>query len=214
MRNDTTDRLPARISTVALAVLVWGLGAAMAPTPGHAELAPSLPAMEGESLLHLGLGYTTAAQASPRSGPGIRAGWLYQSGAIGIDFTASFSALGPSLRDVDDKTGQRGGVALTFRWYVRPDNTGSPFVGAGLGYSLQHVPDDVGYNSGSGWAGRVGAGYEMLRHSDIRFTLGADVELPFYESDSEVLVIDATDRSLVQPTWVPSVLTHMTVAWD
>ncbi len=134
-----------------------------------------------DSLFFVRLGYGTASGTGGGGGPLVGFGWRKELNRIALDFAfANMLVLtdyqdGSYSGDLFDTNGPFTPVALGVNYHFRPLASGTPYVGAGLGYTRWRLDDGRGLDL------RLSAGYEMLRASNLRLFVQADGIVPTYD---------------------------------
>jgi hypothetical protein len=137
--------------------------------------------VESDSLIHLSFGSGLIVGA-PVDGVPINLGgsYRYELDSFGIDIGGSLLIMS------DDEKGDafvQGSLAGLY--FFNGEANHSLFAGGGLGLSRTGVEVDDVFYDGGGMHARAVFGYEFLRASTIRFSLQADLTIPFYSLDRE-----------------------------
>lgn len=142
--------------------------------------------VQSDSLFYTRLGYGGAASA--KGGPVLGFGVRREMDAFAID--VSFFNMQTQSNRGDFSYGGGGMFgsflkleALRFRNKTAND---SAYWGGGVSYGGVSASSGSKYTHGSGLQGELTAGYEMLRASNIRMFMQADVTLPFYSATSTI----------------------------
>jgi len=156
--------------------------------------------VESDSLIHVSFGSGLIIGANPDSVPiNLGLSYRYELDHFGIDFGGSMLFI-PG--EGDDKAALAQ-ASLSGLYFFNGEANHSSFAGAGLGLSSMGISQDDFDYSGGGMHARAMIGYEFLRASTIRFSVQADLTIPFYsaevnpESDSDQMTPE--EKSLYAP---------------
>jgi hypothetical protein len=132
--------------------------------------------VQSDNLGYVTVGYAATVGGDVAPGPSLGGGYRYELDRFGVDAGV---VLLMAQRDAPaTQTGVHAGIRGLF--FAAPDASATPYLGLGLAFAaLGSEIDHAGY-SGSGIAGRVSLGYELLRESTIRFVVEADAVLPAF----------------------------------
>jgi hypothetical protein len=118
-----------------------------------------------------------------------------------------------------------GSSGMTGTWlklemlrYFLPSADRSPYVGAGLSWSVTNLNHDNTSWEGDGLQGELTGGYEMGRAGSIHIFIQGDVGLPFYNLRSTTYTYMSGPPFGYQPTvshrYVPSVSVSLGLGWQ
>jgi hypothetical protein len=132
--------------------------------------------VQSDNLGYVTVGYAATFGGDVAPGPTLGGGYRYELDRFGVD--AGVVLLMAQRDAAATQTGVHAGIRGLF--FASPDASATPYLGLGLAFAaLGSEIDHAGY-SGSGLAGRVSLGYELLRESTIRFVVEADALLPAF----------------------------------
>lgn len=137
--------------------------------------------VESDSLIHISFGSGLILGGSGDDVPiNLGGSYRYELDSFGIDLGGSFLVM-PG----DDEGSAFAQASLAGLYFFNGQANHSMYAGAGLGLSrIGSEKDNVVYDGG-GMHARAMIGYEFLRASTIRFSLQADLTLPFYSIEAE-----------------------------
>ncbi len=119
---------------------------------------------------------TTALGAAAGASGGIDLGLLYRGGSFGLSSHGRAGGIGSAERKIGLATFDVGA-----RLYLSSSEI-APFVGAGLGLAYVSLSRDAASGlEGSGFAGHVVVGVELLRSHHTAASLSVRVDTPFFE---------------------------------
>jgi hypothetical protein len=132
--------------------------------------------VQSDNLGYVTVGYAATVGGDVAPGPTLGGGYRYELDRFGVD--AGLVLLMAQRDAPATQTGVHAGIRGLF--FASPDASATPYLGLGLAFAaLGSEIDHAGY-AGSGLAGRVSLGYELLRESTIRVVVEADAILPAF----------------------------------
>lgn len=175
-----------------------------------------------DSLLYARLGYGAVFGEQTQQGASIgMLGYRRELDKFGIDvsfFNMQYQSTG-SANGYGRESGMTGTwLKLEFLHFGHPTSDRSPYVGAGLSWSVANTDTQTRSWSGSGLQGELTAGYEFGRASTIRVFLQGDVGLPFYKLSSGSYVYSGVPPYYsvgpIEYRYAPSVSFSLGLGWQ
>jgi hypothetical protein len=134
--------------------------------------------VSADAIWYTKLGYGSTPADGFHGGPAFGFGRRWELDRIGVNLSFLNFIL---YQDADEFEGSSvGWIDLGADYFFDPYGSSSAYVGAGLSIGTHSIPSDRGRYENAGLQGKVSAGYELFRASNIRLLLHADATLPMF----------------------------------
>ena len=155
-----------------------------------------------DAIWYTKLGYGSTPAAGFHGGPAFGFGRRWELDRIGINLSFLNFLL---YQDADEFDGTSvGWIELGADYFLDPYASSSAYFGAGLSIGTHSIPSDRGRYENAGLQGKVSAGYEFFRASNIRLLLHADATLPMFRltrTSSDPITFIETESHVYAPTF-------------
>jgi hypothetical protein len=155
-----------------------------------------------DAIWYTKLGYGSTSGDGFHGGPAFGFGRRWELDRIGINLSFLNFIL---YQDADEFDGTSvGWIELGADYFVDPYASSSAYFGAGLSIGTHSIPSDRGHYENAGLQGKVSAGYEFFRASNIRLLLHGEATLPMFRASrttSDPVTLIETEDHIYAPTF-------------